>query len=423
MPTRTTPGNERAPVPRGFWPIWSTVVIDLVGFGIVVPVLALYAKRYGASGLTVGLLFTVFSLAQFLCSPLLGRLSDRIGRRPVIVISLLGTAIGSLITGLAGSLWVLFVGRAVDGASGASLAVAQAAVTDLAPPAQRPRLVGLLGAAFGIGFVAGPAIGGLASLGGPRVPFFVAAGLALVNAIAAWRRVPETRTAHDAPVARAGTHRALTPVLSRLAVVGLVTTAAFSAFEATFALLTKARFGLGQSGVAWVFVGIGVVLAATQGGVYHRLVGRLGTGRIYLSGLAVLAAGLAVLAGATVWAALLVALALLTVGQGLASPSLIGLVGEHAPGPRRGQAMGFQQSAYAMGRIVGPPVGGWLFDHAGTWSPFAVAAGACALMLIPAAKMGGMDASVHDSGATAAVSQATSEASRGTSGEPGHPLR
>ena len=131
----------REPLPRGFWVIWSTVALDMVGFGIVAPILGRYADRFGASGLQVGLLFASFSLAQMVCSPLLGRLSDRIGRKPVIIVSLIGTALGSFITGVAGALWVLFVGRIIDGASGASIAVAQSAVVDLGKPDQRARML------------------------------------------------------------------------------------------------------------------------------------------------------------------------------------------------------------------------------------------------------------------------------------------
>ncbi|MFM1751947.1 MAG: hypothetical protein RL119_909, partial [Actinomycetota bacterium] len=185
--------TARTPLPKGFATLWTTVALDLVGFGIVVPILGRYAERYGASGFEVGLLFASFSLAQLICAPLLGRLSDRIGRKPVILISLLGTAVGSFITGAAGALWVLFLGRIIDGASGASVAVAQGAVTDIAPVSDRPRLLGLLGAAFGVGFVIGPALGGLASLGGTHVPFYVAGALALINAAVAWFRLPETR--------------------------------------------------------------------------------------------------------------------------------------------------------------------------------------------------------------------------------------
>ncbi len=402
--TPTTPA--RRPLPRGFWPIWTTVALDLIGFGIVVPILAIYAKRFGASGLTIGLLFTSFSLAQFLFAPVLGRLSDRIGRKPVILLSLLGTAAGSFLTGAAGTLWVLFAGRIVDGASGASQAVAQAAAADLAEPSERPRLMGLIGAAFGVGFVVGPAIGGLASRGGPHVPFYVAGCLALINAVAAWRRVPETlpaaqrtarhtalhtaqHTAQHTPPPAPGPatpapRRALNLDLRRLAIVGLVTTAAFTAFESTFTLLGQRRFGLTEGGASVVFLGIGLLLVLIQGGIYHRLVGRAGAKPVYLVGLVVLTVGLLVTAGATRWVVLIGALVLLTVGQGLASPSLTSLVTEHAPPRQRGQAMGFQQSAYSVGRIVGPPGAGWLFDHAGTWVPLTVAAGLCLAVLVPA---------------------------------------
>jgi MFS family permease len=170
----------REPLPKGFVTIWITVALDLVGFGIVVPILGRYAERFGASGLEVGLLFASFSLAQLVFSPILGKLSDRIGRKPVILISLLGTAIGSFVTGAAGALWVLFLGRVLDGASGASVAVAQGAVTDVAAPHERPRLLGLLGAAFGVGFVVGPAVGGLAALASVAA-VFVGVGLTLVG--------------------------------------------------------------------------------------------------------------------------------------------------------------------------------------------------------------------------------------------------
>src|SRR5262245_32873470 len=220
--------------PAGFWIIWTTVALDLVGFGIVVPILGRYAERFGASGIEVGLLVASFSAAQFVCFPLLGRLSDRVGRKPVLLLSLFGTAVASFITGAAGALWVLFLGRIIDGASGASVSVAQGAVTDLAPPSDRPRLLGLLSAAFGVGFVIGPAIGGLAALGGPHVPFFVAATVALVNGLIAIRRLPETLRPGTRPArpSRAGR----TTRLWTFAVAGFVAICAFSGFEATFSL-------------------------------------------------------------------------------------------------------------------------------------------------------------------------------------------
>lgn len=378
--------RERVPMPKGYWTIWSTVALDLIGFGIVVPILPRYAERFGASGLTVGLLFASFSLAQFAAAPLLGRLSDRIGRKPVIVISLLGTAIGSFVTGAAGALWLLFLGRVIDGGSGASLAVAQAAVGDIATPAERPRLMGMLGAAFGIGFVVGPAFGGLAALGGAHVPFYVAGVLATANAIAAWIRVPETRseagTSSHAEAHKPARRRALSPMLARLALVGLLTTVAFTSFEATFALLGHHRFGFGEKGAATVFLCVGIVLVVVQGRLYGDLAKRSGVHRVYVAGVGLLVVGLAVTALATVWVALGAALLLLSLGQGVASPSISTLVAEYAPAERRGEAMGFQQSAAAVGRIVGPPVAGWLFDHVGHWSPYATGAVLCGVSFV-----------------------------------------
>jgi len=200
---RRSPERKRAPLPAGFGTIWSTVAIDLVGFGIILPVLPLYAERYGASPATIGVLLASFSIAQLLLAPVWGAVSDRVGRKPVLVLSLAGTAVGSLVTGLAGSLPLLFAGRLLDGASGASVSVAQASAADLAEPGQRARLFGLLGAAFGVGFVVGPALGSLAALVDPRLPFFVAAALAGINAVVATRRLPETNPRHvSAPADR-----------------------------------------------------------------------------------------------------------------------------------------------------------------------------------------------------------------------------
>src|SRR3954451_18032446 len=190
--TRSRRRRGRAPLPPGFGTIWTSVAIDLVGFGIVLPILPLYAKQFGASAVTASGLIAAFSAAQLVFSPIWGRLSDRVGRKPILVLSLAGTAVASLVTGLAPAVWVLFLGRVLDGVSGASVSVAQASVTDIAPPEERARLLGLIGAAFGLGFVMGPAIGGLAALGGAHVPFFVAAAIAGVNAVLAARRLPET---------------------------------------------------------------------------------------------------------------------------------------------------------------------------------------------------------------------------------------
>jgi len=364
----------RQPVPEGFWVIWTTVALDLVGFGIVVPILGRYAERFGASGVEVGLLVASFSAAQFVCSPLLGRLSDRVGRKPVLLLSLFGTAVASFITGAAGALWVLFLGRIVDGASGASVSVAQGAVTDLAPPGDRPRLLGLLSAAFGVGFVIGPALGGLAALGGPHVPFFVAGVVALVNGLVAIRRLPEThRPDMDVRSARARRASAATRIWV-LAVAGFTAICAFSGFEATFSLFADRRFGLDEGPVALIFFGVGLFLVVVQtrfvGPASHRL-GAIGA---LQAGLLLNAAGLALLAVTWRWLVLVPALALLTLGQGLAIPNLTAAVADRAPSDQRGEALGFQQRWQAGGRIVGPVLAGALFEHVGVPAPYAVGA-------------------------------------------------
>jgi len=373
----------RVPLPQGFGTIWLTVALDLVGFGIVVPILGRYAERFGASGLEVGLLFASFSLAQLVFAPLLGRLSDRIGRKPVIMISLLGTAVGSFVTGAAGALWVLFLGRILDGASGASVAVAQGAVTDLAPPSERPRLLGLLGAAFGVGFVVGPALGGLASLGGEHIPFFVAGTVALINAIVAWRRLPETRPADVRQAAReaAKNDTEAKVRLWGLAVAGFTAIVAFSGFEATFSLLAGDRFRLTEGGVAAIFVGIGIVLVGVQGGLIRPINAKLGTQRSLQVGLVLNSAGLIVLSAAENWPLLIVALALLTVGQGLVTPNLSSLVSGRVPDHRRGEALGFQQGVNAIGRVAGPALAGVLYDHVSVGSPYLVGGALCGIAL------------------------------------------
>ena len=380
--SRRARSTERTPLPAGFWTLWTTVALDLVGFGIVVPILGRYAERFGASGLQVGLLFASFSFAQMICAPLLGRLSDRIGRKPVILISLFGTAVGSVITGAAGVLWVLFVGRVIDGASGASVAVAQGAVTDIAPPEERARLLGLLGAAFGVGFVIGPALGGLAALGGAHVPFYVAAVIAFVNALIAIRRLPETRprARADAQVPRS----AAAVRLWTLAIAGFVAIVAFSGFEATFSLFADRRFGLTEAGVAAVFVGIGVLLVVVQGGLVRRVAARVGSANALRGGLALNAFGLLALAGATDWPLLILSLTLLTVGQGLVMPNLSTLVSVRVPDHQRGEALGFQQSATALGRVVGPVLAGLLFDRVGIPAPYLVGAALCGFALVVA---------------------------------------
>jgi DHA1 family tetracycline resistance protein-like MFS transporter len=362
-------------LPRGFWTIWTTVAVDLVGFGIVLPVLPLYARRYHASPFTAAGLVAAFSLAQLLASPAWGRLSDRVGRKPVLLVSLAGTAAGSLLTGLAAGLPLLFLGRLVDGASGASVSVAQASVADLAAPAQRARLFGFLGAAFGIGFVVGPAIGGALAPIDPRLPFFVAAAIAAVNGVVAWRRLPETGGHRDAGVSHRTRGSAWRmPGVVPLLGVSFASLLAFSAFEGTFSLFGERRLGLHLGSTYLLFFIIGVLIALVEMGAVHPTVARFGELGALQFGLVFNAAGLALLPFVHSRVALAAPLVLLTVGQGLITPTLTSTVAGQVEHRRRGEVLGVQQSASGLARVIGPAVGGLLFESVGTGSPYALGA-------------------------------------------------
>ena len=374
----------REPLPRGFWVIWSTVALDMVGFGIVAPILGRYADRFGANGLQVGLLFASFSLAQMVFSPILGRWSDRVGRKPVIVISLIGTAIGSFITGAAGALWVLYLGRLIDGASGASVSVAQSAISDLGAPKQRAKMLGMLGMAFGVGFVVGPALGGLAALGGPHVPFYVAGVLASINAIAAIIRLPETRTPEvDTPIEQPQPRQRK---ITSYVVIGFFSTLPFAGFEATFSLFGGARFNLTEASTAAVFLAVGVLMSAVQGGLIGPLTQRFGSLPLLRVGQVSVAVGMLFLGAAVIWPVLIFALAFMVIGAGISSPSLTTLVANSAPESQRGEVLGIQQSANALARVVGPPLAGLAFDHIGIGAPFTLGAGVYLIAIVVASR-------------------------------------
>jgi multidrug resistance protein len=376
------------------------VLLDLIGFGIILPILPLWAERFGARPGVIGVLVATYSVFQLAFAPLWGRLSDRFGRKPILIVSLLGTAAGSLLTGLASTLTLLFVGRAIDGLSGASVAVAQAAVADLAEPEDRPRLLGLIGAAFGLGFVAGPALGALAALGGPRVPFLVAAGLAACNAVVAFVRLPETNPAQrgpepwpagsdEEPVAElADGLRAeprpvwRRPALARLLLVAFTSLVAFSAFEATFSLFGERRLGLRLASTGAVFAGIGLAVVLANAGLVGPAAKRLGERGALRLGLALNGLGLVLLALTRSWGLLVPALLLLCAGQGLVTPTLSSLVAGQAGARRRGGALGLQQAAGGLARVVGPLVGGFAFQHIGVPVPY-VAGAVLAVLCVP----------------------------------------
>jgi MFS family permease len=352
--------------------------MDMVGFGIMLPVLPLYAEDFGASPAMAAAVIAVFSAAQMVAAPLWGRLSDRIGRKPVLIAALIGSSIGSLVTGLAGVLWILFLGRVLDGASGSSYAVGQAAVADMAEPEDRPRLLGLLAAAFGVGFVAGPLIGSIAALGSRELPFFVAAALAAGNAAVALVRLPSGRRSASASAPKPG-RLALWGAsgvgVRRLAVLSLVAMVGFAGFEATFAMLVERRFPeVGDPTVYGLFASIGLLMVLVQTRIVGPVNARLGTGSALRAALSLVAAGMVVLAMGGGWAGLAIALVLLVVGQGVFGPTLSNATVETVGADGRGSALGLQQSAGALGRIVGPLLAGVLFGRVAVGAPYLVAA-------------------------------------------------
>jgi DHA1 family tetracycline resistance protein-like MFS transporter len=368
--------------------IFITVFIDLVGFGIIIPMLPFYAEAYGASAFQVGLLATSFSLMQFLFAPLWGRLSDRIGRRPIILAGLFGSAVSYFAFGLADSLAMLFAARIVAGIAGANIPTAQAFIADSTSAANRARGMGLIGAAFGLGFILGPAIGGFLSQWGYHAPAFFAAALSLANFLAGWFLLPESL-----PADKRGTRRAIgrveafqaalaRPALPLVLLVSFLVMTAFSAFESMFALFAGARFGYGATTIGYLFAWVGMVLAIVQGVLVGRVVPRLGEHRLVPAAIALMAVALVGHAVAPNVPTLMAAMALLAVGMGFNSPSLLSMVSRLADPSDQGATLGVSQSLASLARIVGPLWGGLAFDWFGITVPFLVSA---VLMLIAAA--------------------------------------
>jgi multidrug resistance protein len=367
--------------------IFITVFIDLLGFGIIIPLMPFYAETFGANALTVGLLNTSFSLMQFLFAPFWGRLSDRVGRRPVILAGLAGSFVAYLLFGLAQSLALLFAARIAAGIAGANIPTAQAYMADVTTPENRARGMGLVGAAFGLGFVFGPAIGGFLSQWGYQAPSFFASGLSLVNLVAAWFLLPESRAAGGPEAIRLSRFAAFREALSRprlpaLLAIYFIVIAAFSSFELNFALYAGHRFGFTSTSIGYVFAFIGAVLSLVQGLVVGRAVKALGEHRVVPVAVAVLVAGMALvpLARTTAW--LLAGCALLSIGVGLHSPSVTSAISRLSRATEQGGILGLAQAVASLARIIGPAWGGFLYDRFGATSPFSAAAGILAFALL-----------------------------------------
>lgn len=367
--------------------VFLTVFIDLIGFGIVLPLLPFYATALGASPLEVGLIIGSFSAMKFLFSPVWGSLSDRIGRRPPLVIGLLGSAASYLIFALAGSLPVLLLSRVVGGVMGATVPVAQAFIADATTAERRARGMGLIGVAYGLGFILGPAIGGLLSRWGYGVPGYVAAALSLLNAVAAWLFLPEplpagrrTRAgglggmaalrAHFGSLARTLSHPRLRGPISAL----FLGTVGFAAYTTTFPLFLEAPLGLTAAHAGGFFALAGLCSAVVQGGLVGPLVERRGEAAVGAWGAGLLGAGLIALGWLDGLLAAILLVPVIGAGWGFMAPSLQSLVSRRAEAAEQGVVLGVSQSMSSLARLIGPLAGGWVFGGLGFAWAFAAAA-------------------------------------------------
>ncbi len=355
--------------------IFVTILIDLIGFGIVIPVLPYYVEgvSFGATPFQLGLLVASFSIMQFIFSPIFGGLSDKYGRRPVLFLSLLGTAVGFLIVGFATTLWMVFAGRILDGITGGNISTAQAYIADVTSLKNRAKGMGLVGAAFGIGFVLGPAIGGILSKFGSHVPFLFAGALAFCNAIALFFLLPESLKSGTARSVRrmnrfAEIFDSLGDARFRtVTIINFLIITGFSIMTTSFAIYTMNRFGYDAAQNGYIFAYIGVLAVIIQGGVFSRLVERFGESTMIIAGCLMLTGSLAAvpyvgpqfggLAG------LLIGVACFAVGNSIASPALSSLASKNAGEHEQGKALGVMQSGASLARAAGPLIAGVLLNN------------------------------------------------------------
>ncbi len=371
-------------VTRPLLVIFLTIFVNLVGFGIIIPLLPFYAETFGASPLVIGLLFAVFSLCQLIAAPALGDLSDRYGRRPVLVFSLAGTVVSFVMLALAHSVTMLFAARMVDGLSGGNISTARAYVADVTAPKDRARAYGLIGAAFGLGFIFGPALSGILARISYTAPIWAAAALTLVATAMAWFWLPETvhRT-------RAGTGNPfrylpallVRPLVRRVLLIDFTYWMAFAVFQTTFALFAARRFGFDVPKTGYFFAAFGVLGAVIQGGFIRPIVRRLGDKPTFMLGLAFGALGLIACTLAHSVAMFALALVPLAFGIGFGHPTVSSLVSLVARGDEQGRVQGAAGAVESLGRTIGPVWGNASLEALGDSTPYVSAAAVLTLTL------------------------------------------
>jgi DHA1 family tetracycline resistance protein-like MFS transporter len=357
--------------------IFVIVFIDLIGFGMIIPILPYYAlhEPFLATPFEIGLVTAVYSLMQFIFAPLLGSLSDKYGRRPVLIISLLGSAVGYVIIGLAATLALVFIGRVVSGITGANISTAQAYIADVTSKENRAKGMALFGAAFGLGFILGPAIAGILSKFSIQLPFYFAAVLSLISAASAYFLLPESLTANAKAAANemGRGFRAVSVLFRQRAfafinVIYFLLVTSFSITTYAFVLYTAFQFGYNAEQNGYLFAFVGIVSVVGQGVLYGRLVQSFGETRLAAVGCLLMAASLFLIPlvgpAAGGLAALLGVCVLLSFGNALASPSLTGLASKVSHEDKQGRSLGVMQSGASLARALGPVVGGVLLNSA-----------------------------------------------------------
>ncbi len=354
----TAPAQPRSPL--GI--IFLTVFISMIGFGIVIPVLPVYAKNapFQLNPTQLGWLVGIFSLVQLFSAPLMGKLSDRFGRKPVLLVSIIGTAVGYFVTGAAGSAWMLFLGRIIDGASGGNVATAQACIADVTPPEQRSRAMGFIGMAFGLGFILGPAIGGVLVRWGHEAPFYFAGALSLLNAVFVVARLPETLTEEKRlhPAAKAPLSEAFAGgrggFIGLLLAATLTVTTGFAFIHVLFALFCGDHFGWTTAQTSYAFAYVGFLAVVVQGGLLRQLLKRDIEKELAVVGAALLALSLWLMPRTASVGGFLGVCALMALGNGLVTPVLSGMASRHVHGRAQGRVLGMMAAAGSLGRFLGP---------------------------------------------------------------------
>ena len=359
--------------------IFLVVFIDLLGFSIILPLLPFYAETFGASATVVGLLVAIYAAGQMISAPLLGRLSDRYGRRPFLLVSILGGAISFFILGLATNFTMLFIARLVAGLTAGNISVAQAYITDVTDAKNRSRGLGLIGAAFGLGFVIGPALGGLLSQWGYAVPAFLAAGIATLNLVVVFLWLPELLTAErkqeiqlqkKPPISINSLLDTLKkPVVGPLLHTRVFYGFAFALFQSVFALYGQYRFGLNAQNIGYLLTYVGVLSVITQGVLVGRISDRFPDQKIILFSTAIIGASFIAWAFSPNVIFLLVTLLPIAMAAGILNTIINTALTKAVPPVEFGGILGLSASLESATRVIAPSLGGFLLEALGTSAP------------------------------------------------------